>query len=931
MKATLHLKTAMIAWVRGPIRCRALARVFLTPTHISMKTKIRSQSGFLASRGLIALLFCVAASSVTTAIPTTSGLDFFSAATPAKVSHRTLTFEERVAYQRAIEDVYWRHRIWPNTNGGPKPPLDAVMSQAQLEKKVTDYLRNSQALEDYWQRPITADQLQAEMERVATHTKQPEVLRELFAALGNDPFVIAECLARPVLAERLLTNWYAYDETIHGQLKQRAAAELQAHNSVEQMKQLGGTYSEIWFIKSDSGDISQQRDARSLRLNSREWDETLQKLAATFRRAGSYLTNGRNGPLGRLPLPARSTYATVDYETIPLKEISALQEDKRRYYATTVIERTSDQLKVGTVSWLKEPLDSWLARGENEVANIMTIPSGNYQLPAISGGAGGCIDDSWTGIAANDPYPRTDHTAVWTGSEMIVWGGNSGTYLNAGERYNPSTDSWTATSMVNTPDARGNHTAVWTGTEMVVWGGADTYDLLNTGGRYNPSTDSWTPASTINAPSARLYHTAVWTGSEMIVWGGWDNISDLNTGGRYNPSTDKWTFTSTTNAPDSRWSHTAIWADSEMIVWGGAVGGGSLNTGGRYNPVTDSWTPTSMTNVPAERVFHTAVWTGTEMIVWGGTGAGGRYRAGGRYNPSTDSWIATSTTNAPAAREMHTAVWTGSEMIVWGGFLGLNTGGRYNPSTDSWIATGTTSAPDGRWFHTAVWADSEMIVWGGVGDAGTLNTGGRYNPISDNWIATTATTNNAPSARVGHTSVWSGSEMIVWGGSGNAGPVNTGGKYDPITDSWTATKTTNAPTVRERHTAVWTGSEMIVWGGGVGLNTGGKYNPGTDSWTVTSTINAPSARFYHRAVWTGSEMIVWGGTNDRTGGRYNPSTDSWTPTSTTNADATIPGVQAVGTTPAEGTTPTPTLGHPPAPTTLPLPDWVTRQYGPTVK
>ena len=80
------------------------------------------------------------------------------------------------------------------------------MSQAQLEKKVADYMRNSQALEDYWQPPITAEQLQAEMDRMAQHTKQPEVLRELFEALGNDPFVIAECLARPVLAERLLTE-----------------------------------------------------------------------------------------------------------------------------------------------------------------------------------------------------------------------------------------------------------------------------------------------------------------------------------------------------------------------------------------------------------------------------------------------------------------------------------------------------------------------------------------------------------------------------------------------------------------------------------------------------------------------------------------------------------------------------------------------------
>ena len=56
---------------------------------------------------------------------------------------------------------------------------------------------------------------------------------------------------------------------------------------------------------------------------------------------------------------------------------------------------------------------------------------------------------------------------------------------------------------------------------MIVWGGYASDATGNTGGRYNPSTDSWTATSTANAPDARLYHTAVWTGSEMIVWGGY--------------------------------------------------------------------------------------------------------------------------------------------------------------------------------------------------------------------------------------------------------------------------------------------------------------------------------------------------------------------------------------------------------------------------
>jgi hypothetical protein len=176
------------------------------------------EDGFLSPRASIALLGTATVCSILTG----TLLAFFQPRALSKASQRALTFEERVMYQRAIEEVYWRHRIWPKRRPDPKPLLDALMSQAQLEKKVADYLRNSQALEDYWQRPITAEQLQAEMDRMAKHTNQPHVLRELFEALGNDPFVVAECLARPALAQRLL-----------------------AHPSVEQVKHTSLTHSRI--------------------------------------------------------------------------------------------------------------------------------------------------------------------------------------------------------------------------------------------------------------------------------------------------------------------------------------------------------------------------------------------------------------------------------------------------------------------------------------------------------------------------------------------------------------------------------------------------------------------------------------------------------------------------------------------------------------
>src|SRR5881392_2759047 len=200
-----------------------------------------------------------------------------------KVSPRTLSFAERVSYQRAIEDVYWRHRIWPKENSKPKPSLDEVMSAQQIEKKVEDYLRDAQALEDYWQSPITPDQLQTEMERIANHTKQPGVLRELFAALGNDPFVIAECLARPVLAERLITELYAHDQRFHGELKRRAEAELKTHPSVRDMKQTSGMYTEMEWIKSgpakDGSASTDTKNGEAVKMNGSEWQESVEKLA----------------------------------------------------------------------------------------------------------------------------------------------------------------------------------------------------------------------------------------------------------------------------------------------------------------------------------------------------------------------------------------------------------------------------------------------------------------------------------------------------------------------------------------------------------------------------------------------------------------------------------------------------------------------------
>ena len=524
-----------------------------------MKNKYSAQATFSNLR--VILILCGIASFVLTG----TLLAFFRPEAPINLSQRTLSFTERVVYQRAIERVYWRHRIWPKDGPDPKPSLDAVISEKQVEKKVADYLRNSQALEDYSHRPIAPEQLQAEMDRMAKDTKQPGILHELFDALDNDPFVIAECLARPTLAEHLVASRHPNDQGIQS--------------------------------KSQS-------------------------------------------------------VAPIDLRT----------------------------------------------------PEISTEANPHYQLPSISDDPNGCVDDTWTTTTTtNAPDARFLHKAIWTGSEMIVWSGVDLPFCcfpNTGGRYIPAIDSWTATTTDSAPDGRYNFTALWTGTEMIVWGGFDDSGPLNTGGRYNPTTDSWTSTSATNAPTARDEQTAVWTGTEMIVWGGWSGSAPLNTGGKYSPDTNSWTVTTTTNAPAARFLHTATWAGNEMIVWGGWDNGPSyFETGGRYNPTTNSWTVTSTSNVPSGRAGHTSVWTGGEMIVWGGADSSNFFNTGGRYDPGTNSWTPTSVSNAPSARTNHTVVWTGNEMIVWAGFdesfQWPNTGGKYDPGANSWVATNIDECP--RW------------------------------------------------------------------------------------------------------------------------------------------------------------------------------------------------------------------------------------------
>lgn len=495
--------------------------------------------------------------------------------------------------------------------------------------------------------------------------------------------------------------------------------------------------------------------------------------------------------------------------------------------------------------------------------------------------------------------PRDGHISTWTGTEMLLWGGDQLTEdANVAEgmvwKWNPSTGAWRAGTPVGAPiyDKPGQVSRswyavhVWTGSKWLIWN-------HSVGASYDPVADTWTPISTVGAPAGRKDAVAVWTGTEMIVWGGYlvDDwlLPRLNTGAAYNPVTNTWRQLSTVGAPAAASAGAAVWTGTEMIVWGGSLV--SSSAGGRYNPVTDTWTAMSTVNDPSALYKDCAVvWTGTEMLIASGDpGASGSH--GSIYNPTTDTWREMSTVNKPPTRADPVFGWTGTELILWGGYnygeptLCMDDGARYNPTTDTWTPMSTVNAPAARSSHAGVWTGSKLIVTGGKGAVnGTnnvkINDAFAYDPVTDSWTSVAMPT-SPPSQRVNASSVWTGTEWIIFGGSLAYDVPQNGARYHPASGIWTPLPD-GGPGLRSNSSVVWTGTELIVFGG---YNLGYKddvwrWNPTTNAWTATNPPVRPPARDKHTAVWTGTRMIIYAGRGSPTNlsdcWSYDPVADTWT-------------------------------------------------------
>jgi hypothetical protein len=198
--------------------------------------------------------------------------------------------------------------------------------------------------------------------------------------------------------------------------------------------------SELRWVRAGRLDLPEE--SATLSLTPEEWDAQIGRLARR-------LPLAQTEPLGEpvLASPADRIAAQVGLGFSPL------YEEAGSFAAVAVLAATDDSVQVVTATWPKEPFDRWIERARAELRPA-TPTGATYSLPKTATGDP-CLDDTWTPIASGPPAARVNHTAVWTGTEMIVWGGYDGTGgLASGRRYDPATDSWIPTSANSAPAAR---------------------------------------------------------------------------------------------------------------------------------------------------------------------------------------------------------------------------------------------------------------------------------------------------------------------------------------------------------------------------------------------------------------------------------------------------------------------------------------------
>jgi hypothetical protein len=391
-------------------------------------------------------------------------------------------------------------------------------------------------------------------------------------------------------------------------------------------------------------------------------------------------------------------------------------------------------------------------------SSLRDVPAPTFTRPPQDGA------EQWTPVASSPLSGRANAFTAWTGKEMLVFrgdgalsdGGGGEPSRVDGAAYDPTTNRWRklAKSPFEPTSPNGGYgsiAAVWTGKQMIVWRGLD-----QKAAAYTYATDTWQELDA-GPLSQRRSFAVTWTGREMIVYGG------NEVGGPTPEEPERSTL--------------------------------AVDDGAAYDPVTGTWRRIAPSGVPRSLPF--VAWDGKELLAVGGSdgGRGGKASALA-YDPAADRWRELA---APPFHTPTSMVWTGRLLVAVSRPSGqVDTRGpvhTYDPVADRWAeVTDPPAVPKTKysrgdptlaaWYQpTLVWDGQEVLVFGSMMEGHEEHNqlaGFAWSPTTKRWRTLPA---SGLSSRSGPSAVWTGSELLLWGGSSSTGfttePYADGARYRP--------------------------------------------------------------------------------------------------------------------------------------------------------
>ncbi|MCR4315788.1 MAG: hypothetical protein NUW37_05480 [Planctomycetes bacterium] len=531
------------------------------------------------------------------------------------------------------------------------------------------------------------------------------------------------------------------------------------------------------------------------------------------------------------------------------------------------------------------------------------------------------------------PSPRTGESVVCAGSKVIVFGGaafGSEELLADGGVYDIESDAWAPLQGPSRGGARANHTAVWTGTEMIVYGGmvnpSSPYGIA-----YNPETETWRTMEFDGAPVELSNHSAAWTGSKMLLYGGRigeDKIylTDLYS---YDPKTTEFVKLTGSDYFAGRLDHSAIFANGRMIVYGGRDEDGPCRTALAYSPETDDWellTAISRRGMEFQGAFERSDrfhFVDFDFLQRFGESSSPRLLptfVDGEFDPDSRSWSFRTRYRGGSWAGMHFAAHAG-EFQVFGGYqLGQQSffsyGYRFSRESAEArpIVQPSGSAP------AAVIPKYLYEVYAKFG-SGFFAVGGGVASLKDGLPASVHLPgvhsanvfrglNQPRQSRTAHKVVWSGRYLYVLGGEGYSGqsaspPIEHynensfpfGMRFDPLSGMWSVIASIPDTRISIDPAACMVSGKLFFFGGDVKgtdeekqeSNRGFLYDESSDSWKETAQQGRPSRRSQAGATAIGGRVLVLGGIESiqqrfggmsyvvfaKGGGYYDVLTDTW--------------------------------------------------------